>query len=572
MINYILFAYRVSYFSSWNHLLFRTLNTKHNFAIDLTQLNDFNSLETVLLGLCSIGILCVAAIFKPRKIELNLVEGSLNTKDKTTADLEPESKIEVDTTTANLGAEDLRNNILFMQQVAELAPNLLYVYDLEKQCNVYANRYVWEILSYSTAEIDRLNTQLLDILLHPDDVKTVELHHQTCLFLKSDQYLEVEYRTQDRNGNWHWLKSKDTVFKRNSTGKPVQILGIARDITESKKNRIELTQKIAALEARNQERIQLGKMNHFLQSCLTLDEAIKALPDLLLPLFPDTNGIVYLLNNSHNIFEQVAAWGQPKSKNSFESKECWAIRQGNTHLVHPDTPGLYCVHSLDRDRESTLCLPTIAQGDTVGVIYIDAERADTIDNSMRELAETVAHNIALAVSNLKLQEKLVYQSLRDTLTGLFNRRYLKESLIKEVNRAQRNQQFVSILMMDIDHFKCFNDTYGHSAGDLVLKKVGIFLLSQIREYDTACRYGGEELIIVMPDASLENAIIRAETIREKIKQLELQHEGENLGSITISIGVSCFPDDGTNAEDLIRAADRALYQAKEDGRDCVRRC
>ena len=570
MVHSILFLYEVSYFLHWNHLLFRILNTKHDFIIDLIQLNGFNNLETVLLGLCS--ILCVTAIiFRPRKLKLNLVEQSLQTKSKTIANLEPESKTEVDITIANLAAGDLRNNILFMQQVAELAPNLIYVYDLEKQCNVYANRYVWEILNYSTAEIDRLNTQLLDILLHPDDIKTVESHHQKCLFLKSDQHLEVEYRTKDGNGNWHWLKSKDTVFKRDDMGKPTQILGIARDVTESKNNQIELTQKIAALEAKNRERIYLGKMNHFLQSCLTIDEATKALKDLLLPLFPNTNGIVYLLNDSRNLFEQVAVWGQPRSKNNFEPKECWAIRQGNIHLVNPNTPGLYCIHSLDRGRESTLCLPTIAQGDTLGAIYIDADEAWAIDNSVRELAETVAQNIALAVSNLRLQEKLVYQSLRDTLTGLFNRRYLKEYLVKEVNRAQRKQQFISILMMDIDHFKRFNDTYGHSAGDLVLKEVGAFLLSQVREYDTACRYGGEELVIVMPDAGLDDAVIRAETIREGIKKLKLKHEGEDLEAITVSIGVSCFPDDGINAEDLIRAADRALYQAKEDGRNCVRR-
>ena len=570
MIRSILFEYGVYYFLHWNHLLFRTLNTKHDFIVNLTQLDGFNNLE-VLLGLC--GILCIATIFIPKKLEFNLLGRSLQTKAKTVFDPKPKLEIEATTAIANLATNDLRNNILFMQQVAELAPNLLYVYDLEKQCNIYANRYVWEILNYSTAEIDRLNTQLLDILLHPDDIKIVESHHQKCLFLKFDQYLEVEYRTKDGNGNWHWLKSKDTVFKRDNTGKPIQILGIARDITESKNNRIELTKKINALEAKNQERIQLSKMNHFLQSCLTIDEATKALNDLLMPLFPNTNGIVYLLNNSRNLFEQAAVWGKPKSKNSFESKECWAIRQGNIHLVHPNTPGLYCIHTFDREKAtSTLCLPIIAQGDTLGAIYIDTNEARAIDNSVRELAETVAQNIALAVSNLKLQEKLVYQSLRDTLTGLFNRRYLKESLVKEVNRAQRKQQFISILMMDIDHFKRFNDTYGHSAGDLVLQTVGAFLLSQVREYDTACRYGGEELIIVMPDAGLDDAVIRAETIREGIKKLELKHEGENLKSITISIGVSCFPDDGTNVEDLIRAADRALYQAKKDGRDCVRRC
>ena len=214
----------------------------------------------------------------------------------------------------------------------------------------------------------------------------------------------------------------------------------------------------------------------------------------------------------------------------------------------------------------------IAKGETIGVLYLQLLKREQISQSTQDLAETIAQNLALAFANLKLQEKLRYQSLRDPLTGLYNRRYLQEALAKEIDRAHRKQQFVSVIMLDVDHFKQFNDIHGHSAGDLVLSKIGAYLLSETREYDVTCRHGGEEFIIVMPDASIENSILRAEKIREGIKQLRLEYEGKKLEPISVSIGVSCFPDDSINADCLIRAADKALYQAKEKGRDCVTRC
>ena len=214
----------------------------------------------------------------------------------------------------------------------------------------------------------------------------------------------------------------------------------------------------------------------------------------------------------------------------------------------------------------------IARGETIGMLHLRFNRTETISQSNQDLAVTVAQNLAISFANLKLQEKLRFQSLRNPLTGLYNRRYLRNALKREIDRAYRKQQFVSVIMLDIDHFKRFNDVYGHSAGDLVLSTVGAYLLNQIRQYDIACRYGGEELVIVMPDASIEVTILRAEEIRAGIKKLELEHEGKKLESISVSIGISCFPDDSIDPEKLIRAADKALYKAKEQGRDCVIRC
>lgn len=493
---------------------------------------------------------------------------------------ELEEKILEKTATLSMANHDLRESASLMEKVANLTPNILYVYDLEKQYNVYSNRFVQEVLDYSEAEIEEKNVQLFGKLLHPEDRHLIAKHHQNCLELSQDDYLEVEYRMQDREGNWHWLHSKDTVFERNEAGKPTQILGIIRDITETKKIQsesarlnAELAEKVNTLEQWHNERIKLAKMNEFLQACMNIEEAKTALTDLLQPLFPNTYGAVYLMNNKKNSLDAIAAWGIPNSESSFEPQECWALRRGNYHQAQPHTPGLYCTHVDSHSHTtSTLCLPMIAKGKTLGMLYLRFISTEPIGELIQELAESVAQNIAMSFANLKLQEKLRYQSLRDPLTGLYNRRYLQESLVKEIDRANRKQQFIGIIMLDVDHFKRFNDVYGHSAGDLVLKEVGAYLMSQIRQYDLACRYGGEELVVVMPDASIGDTVMRAEDIRNGISQLSLVHDGQKLEPVTVSIGVSCFPDDGINADGLISSADKALYQAKEQGRDRVQRC
>ena len=170
--------------------------------------------------------------------------------------------------------------------------------------------------------------------------------------------------------------------------------------------------------------------------------------------------------------------------------------------------------------------------------------------------------------NLRLREALRLQSTRDTLTGLFNRRYMEETLERELKRAARNKESVSVLMFDIDHFKKFNDTFGHQAGDTLLREFGEFLMHKIRGHDIACRYGGEEFAVILPGASFENGLKRADALRAGVKELVVQHAGQVLGMVTVSIGVSAFPGRG-NSDDLLRAADEALYRAKAGGRDSV---
>ncbi len=466
---------------------------------------------------------------------------------------------------------NLQNEASLTKKITELIPNIIYIYDLEKKCNIYSNSLSRKILGYSDSELKSMKRSLSRIF-HPEDLLAIAQHHQDCLHLNQGNYLTIEYRVQDKQGNWHWLESKDTVFERDAFGKPIKILGVAQDITEIKEIKLKLTEEVKALETWRDQHLKLATMNEFLQACLTLKEAQTALSSLLQPLFPQTHGAVYLMKNSKNSLQAIATWGIVNSS-TFETHECWALRKGDSHLAYPSTPGIYCSHvDADNCHQPTLCIPMIAKGQTLGMLHLCFKTSDSISELIQELSKTVAQNIAMSFASLELQEKLRYQSLRDPLTRLYNRRYLQESLKKELDRAQRKQQFVGIIMIDIDHFKKFNDIYGHSVGDLVLKEVGNYLLSQIRQYDIACRYGGEELVIVMPDASIENTILRAEEIRVGIKQLKLEHGYQQLKSITVSIGVSCFPDDGIHSEQLIQAADKSLYQAKEQGRDRVKRC
>ncbi len=220
----------------------------------------------------------------------------------------------------------------------------------------------------------------------------------------------------------------------------------------------------------------------------------------------------------------------------------------------------------------------MAQGEALGVLHLESgarppgQREGTqepLADSKQRLAVTVADHIKLALGNLKLREMLRSQSIRDALTSLFNRRYLEDSLERELRRAVRNHRPLGTIMIDLDYFKRFNDTYGHDAGDTLLRELGSFLHGRTRAEDIACRYGGEEFTLILPGASLEVTRQRAEQLRDEVKHMHVQYRDQPLGTITLSLGVAVFPEHDSTAEALLRAADTALYRAKAEGRDQV---
>lgn len=331
-----------------------------------------------------------------------------------------------------------------------------------------------------------------------------------------------------------------------------------------------LTCWVGELEQRNEEIVLLSKMNDLLQACLSLEEARVVVGVFLPKLFPQQNGSIFLINASRNLLESWTTWGgQLRSQLLFEPTDCLSLRLGRSLLAHSAAEGLICQHVQRPFPSEYSCIPMQAQGETLGVLHLQSPVEGHLTEPKQQLARTVANQISLALASLKLRETLQHQSIRDPLTGLFNRRYLEESLSREINRAQRSEQSLSVIMVDVDHFKRFNDTFGHEAGDLVLRELGHFLQHQIRDSDIACRYGGEELTLILPDASLPDAQRRAEQLREGVKQLQVQHRQQRLDAISISLGVACFPEHGRNGETLIQSADTALYQAKREGRDRV---
>ena len=187
----------------------------------------------------------------------------------------------------------------------------------------------------------------------------------------------------------------------------------------------------------------------------------------------------------------------------------------------------------------------------------------------RRIGLAAVEHISLAIANVKLRDQLRDQSIRDVLTGLLNRRYLQETGRREFQRAARNRQPVSMLSIDVDHFKTFNDNHGHDAGDTVLRAVGEALSSTFRGDDICCRFGGEEFVALLPGSPIDVAAERAEELRAKVEGLVIRYGDDNLPRITISVGVASFPSAGTGPMEVLKVADSALYRAKELGRNRV---
>jgi len=333
------------------------------------------------------------------------------------------------------------------------------------------------------------------------------------------------------------------------------------------------------LRQHNDKIILLNEMGDLLQSCSMAEEAYTIIGQYGERLFIEESGALCMINNSRNIVETAVAWGKhPPRQDIFTLNECWALRRGRIHLLNESSLKLLCPHLKSQPPLEALCIPLMAHGETIGILHLQSGLAGP-DQSNREqaviteiqlqLAKAMADTIALALANLKLRLSLLDQSIRDPLTDLFNRRYLEETLEREIHRAARLQRYVAVIMLDIDHFKRFNDTFSHEAGDTLLRELGVFLKQQIRAGDFACRYGGEEFVLILPEISMEDLRHSAERLRKKVKEIHIQYAGETLDAITLSLGLALFPVHGITGKAVLHAADEALYEAKHQGRDRV---
>jgi diguanylate cyclase (GGDEF)-like protein len=324
------------------------------------------------------------------------------------------------------------------------------------------------------------------------------------------------------------------------------------------KSHSEVLDRSRLLEAQTKTIGLLASMAFRMQSCATENELADVVSRFAPQILPGIPGALYLLSNSRNRLRSVASWNAPPGlETECAPSDFWRLRQA---------------HRQDNDLGYS-CRPLVAQGETIGLLCLEA--VSSVKGLAADNAATgpdldiFAENISLAMGNLRLRESLRNQSIRDPLTGLFNRRYLEEALELDLARIRRSNLPFSVIMGDADHFKKINDTFGHDAGDLVLRCIADVIQANIRKGDLACRYGGEEFVILLHGADTSEAAARAETIRQAIKSMEVAFRGQSLGPVTISLGVATFPKHAQDGAALITAADGAMYTAKHAGRDRV---
>lgn len=324
----------------------------------------------------------------------------------------------------------------------------------------------------------------------------------------------------------------------------------------------------------NREGKLLSELNEWLQSCNSLQELYQMVAQFLSRLMPNCGGSLYVYSNSRDILECAKSWNGSKVSANMRPEDCWGLRRGRVYTFGEKEIDFACTHIADPNHGEYCCIPILAHGDTIGLLNLDfhceGDKCSIEEvGEFRRLGLVCAEQISLAIANVKLRDQLRDQSIRDPLTGLFNRRYMLETCRREFSRAGRAGQPVSVLSIDVDHFKKYNDNHGHDAGDMVLRAVGECMENTFRNEDVPCRFGGEEFIVLLPGASIEVAARRAEQLRSKVESLIVRYLEKNLPRVTISIGVAAFPDAGDNPELILKAADEALYRAKAGGRNRV---
>ena len=336
----------------------------------------------------------------------------------------------------------------------------------------------------------------------------------------------------------------------------------------------ELQARLNESRRRTEQLDLLHELGNALQICFTQEEVYKILAGFLDRCLENSCGAIYMINDSRNAAERAAIWdGAEDLTLSHSPDACCALRGGRMHIVRPGSLNLVCGHWPAEAERMQVCMPMQAHGEVLGVVSFTARATDTDskhnDEEQLKVAGAAVSRTALTLAQLRLREALRSQAVRDPLTGLHNRRFLEECLDREIKRSKRSSSPMAVLMIDIDHFKRFNDAQGHQAGDLLLCELGRAFRTLVRGHDVVCRYGGEEFALVMPDIPPEVALERAEQLRNSAENLKTNYRGQALGPVTISVGLAMFPQHGSTPEALLGIADRALYQAKAHGRNRV---
>lgn len=374
-----------------------------------------------------------------------------------------------------------------------------------------------------------------------------------------------------------WVeKTLSPVFDTNGTH--THNMSISRDITKRRKLEEHSREVMENEDHRQHERKLLSQISEWLYSAKSLDELLKVVQRSMQTLLPEADGQLFIYSNSRDTLDLMAHWGTNEPHMHIDAEDCWALRRGRAYSFGTKAIEFACSH-VESETIPYFCLPIIAHGETIGLLHLSfsafdsdivpREVAETFLNQRWELGLLCAEQISLAVANVQLRQELLDQSIRDPLTSLWNRRWFLDAAHKEIKRAERGDSPLSLISIDVDHFKKFNDHHGHDAGDIVLREVGVLMRAMFQTPLAPCRLGGEEFVALCPGLTHEECMSLANEFRIRISELDIVYGDGNLPRINISAGVVSYPDGGKQVIDIVKQADLALYRAKEQGRNCV---
>lgn len=342
-----------------------------------------------------------------------------------------------------------------------------------------------------------------------------------------------------------------------------------RKLSEAK---AQLETTVRKLTRRAEESELLTSVRDELQLCMTAKQAHESVVRHMSMLLPGSSGATLVINNSRSMVEIVETWGETITLlDGFNPDGCCGLRAGKARWRTPGKSELHCMHFAGTPPESYLCVPLAAHGETQGFVFVTCNTAESLSIAMERtpLILEMSELASLSIASLNLRAKLEGQSIRDGLTGLFNRSFMEIALERELHRAARQRTPLAVIMLDVDHFKLLNDTFGHEAGDVVLREVAECFRKSLRDEDIICRYGGEEFVVIMPDAAEAVALRRAEMIRKAVAEIRTHFRGQLLGAVTVSVGIAMYPEADKDGRNLVQLADGALYRAKHAGRNQV---
>ena len=464
--------------------------------------------------------------------------------------------------------QELAEERNLLRTLLDLLPDRIYVKDTHSRF-INANRTLIRIMG--AADLEDLVGKTDFDFYPPELAEQYYADDQAVVQTGKPMINREEPNVEQDTGTPKWILTSKTPF-HDHQGNIIGLVGIGRDITERKDAE-------KALQHRNRELAMLNYMSEALQTCHTEDETYKVMLDVCEQLFPQDAGALFILDSaSPGTLKMAVSWGETfPNAQSIYCDQCISLRHGHLATTMPDELRSNCPYLQAFPGDCHLCVPVHVHNEVLGTLHLhftpetiaypDADWQPLLE-AKQILVTRIAEQYALFLVNLRLRETLRMEAIRDPLTGLYNRRHMEAALKREAARVERHDSTLGIIMLDIDHFKQLNDRYGHEAGDMVLQELGRFLLNNVRNEDIACRYGGEEFLIIMIESSLQTTRKRAIELCSKIRRLRVDYHNPPI-SFTISAGVAALPEHGPGVTHVVKAADMALYQAKTEGRDQV---